>query len=147
MRFAAGEITDDGALRIGAVIEPDIALRTHPGLPAIGADQQLGAQMFAVIQLQAHLIRIVLHCDCCGVDDLQIRCEFECGIERLIQITVFDDPGQARRLVRRISIEGQYAGIIFCVAGDDHADPPPSRDRHRARPRLSVKSVNHMQLD
>ena len=36
MRFAAGEIADDGALMIRAIIESDIALRTHPGLAAVG---------------------------------------------------------------------------------------------------------------
>ncbi len=135
MRMLAGEIGHHRALPVGPVIDADIHLVTHPGLAAIGAHQQGGAQRLATFQLQLRRIGADRQARRAAVDETHVRGETQRRIQRQVQVAVLDDPRQ-RPDPRAVGIEGQLPGR-GAVAVHHHA-----LDRRHPR---RIQRIPHLQ--
>jgi hypothetical protein len=152
VRLLAGEIGDDGALVIGTVVDADVALAAHPGLAAVGAEQQLGLDGFdvrAVFQLDPGPERAAAQPAGAAGDDVDVLGEAQRGIQCGIQVAVLDDPGQ-RAGMGAEGVEAQVAAVLAValhVHGVDrrharHVECAPDLQRRQQLLRRMVERIH-----
>ncbi len=110
VRLVAGEVGDDGALVIHAVVDADIALPAHPRFAPVRADQQRALDTAPVFEPHGGAAVAAGELAGAPLHALHIVREPERGIERAVQVLVFDDPCE-RADPGAEGIEAQVAAI------------------------------------
>ena len=118
VRLFAGEVADHPALSVGAVIEADVALAAHPRLGAIRTHHQRAGDGVAAIEV--HDGRVVRPFQAAGaaLHHIDVRREFQGGVQRLAQVAVLDDPRQGIHM-GAVGVETESARLR-AVAVDQH---------------------------